>query len=173
MAGRQGYDAMPGSRPQGSCGSRCREKSKQGSSASYDLVPLWGVPAAEWRACVCENDRVTAEPQVSSRSLWTQPGQWGTMLSHRPCGKPGPAVSPPWGPGGLGCLHPRGPASCTPGSSVAHQARLLPSATDGKDGSCLPGYMAWPLVAVGLLPDPLCPLFQVLGSQGRAPLSSR
>lgn len=50
--------------------------------------------------------QVTAEPQVSSQSLWTQPGQWGTMLSNRPCGKPGPAVSPPWGHGGLGCLHP-------------------------------------------------------------------
>lgn len=59
---------MPGPRPHGSCGSRCREKSKQGSSARSGLVPRWGALSAEWRACVCKNDRVTAEPQSPAKA---------------------------------------------------------------------------------------------------------
>ena len=84
--------------------------------ASCARAPGWGALATVWQASLCENDRVTPEGLASS--LWPKPLNLtravGSMVGSGARGKPRPAVSPPWGPGGLGCLHPCGSASRTP-----------------------------------------------------------
>lgn len=88
-------------------------------SASSAQVPCWGAPGAEWRACICENDRVTPKGLASSLQPDSARAVRATVGSGL-CGKHRPGVCPPWGAGGLGCLDPCGPASSTPEHSATH-----------------------------------------------------